>query len=169
MIISKNENWFLIENKEKNTISFNTKKDSDINIYSFEKNSQNKICFDQEWEYEAYGIEVTGYDLWDNLNSWFVVKTDSKKVFLLDWKVSGFNEKVFWSIDEVDVLVVNIPEKFNNIDLVKSIIEKSSAKTVIFSWDEEKIKSKFEKLVKSEDWEKVKIWTNPDNTQFLFI
>ncbi len=169
MIISKNENWFIIENKEKNTISFNTKIESDLNIFSFEKNSQNKIYFDQAWEYEAFWIEVKWFDLWDNLNAWFVVKIDWKNVFLLDWKISWFDEKIFWKIDEIDILVVNIPEKFNNIDLVKNIIEKTWAKTIIFSWDREKIKNKFEKLENSKDWEKVKIWTNPDTTEFIFI
>ena len=170
MIISKNENWFIIENKDKNTISFNTKIKSDLNIFSFEKKGQWNIYFDQEWEYEAFWVEVKWYDLWDNLNTCFVAKIDWKNVFLLDWKVSWFNEKVFWKIDEVDVLVVNIPENFNNIDLVKTISEKSSAKIIVFSWDKEKIKNKFEKLENSEDWEwKVKIWVNPDNTKFIFI
>ena len=167
MIISKNENWFIIENKEKNTVSFNSKIKSDLNIFSFEKNDQNKIYFDQEWEYEAFWIEVTGFDLWENLNTGFIIKTDWKKVFLLDWKVSWFNEKVFSKIDEVDVLAVNIPEKFNNIDLVKTIIEKSSAKIVVFSWDKEKIINKFEKL---EDWDlKLSIWANPDTTIFYYL
>ena len=167
MIISKSENWFIIENKEKNTISFNTKEISDINIFSFEKKDWKNVYFDQEGEYEAFWVEVTWYDLWENLNAWFVVKTDEKKVFLLDWKVSWFDEKILWKIDEIDVLLVNIPENFNNIDLVKSISEKISAKIIIFSWDREKIKQKFEKL---ENWdEKVKIWVNPENTEFLFV
>jgi len=167
MIILKNQNWFIIENKEKNTISFNTKERSDVNIFSFEKKEKLKVNFDQAGEYESHWIEVTWYDLWDNENAWFIVKTDWKKLFLLDWKVSWFNEKILWKIDEIDVFLVNIPENFNNIDLVKSIIEKSWAKTVIFSWDKEKIKTKFEKL---ENWEeKFKIWANPDNIEFYFI
>ncbi|MCD5383118.1 hypothetical protein LR002_03270 [Candidatus Gracilibacteria bacterium] len=167
MIISKSENGFIIENKEKNTISFNTKEISDINIFSFEKKDGKNVYFDQEGEYEAFGVEVTGYDLGENLNAGFVVKTDEKKVFLLDGKVSGFDEKILGKIDEIDVLLVNIPENFNNIDLVKSISEKISAKTIIFSGDREKIKQKFEKLENGD--EKVKIGVNPENTEFLFI
>jgi len=167
MIISKNENWFLITNKDKHTISFNTKTESDLNIFSFENKKPWKVFFDQEWEYEAFWIEVKWYTMWENLNSWFLVKTSWKKVFLLDEKITNFNDKVLWEIDESDILIVNIPNNSENLDLVKSIIEKISAKIVIFSWDLEKIKKKFEKIDTSND--SVKIWTIPDNTEFFYI
>lgn len=167
MIISKNENWFLITNKDKNTISFNTKTESDLNIFSFEKKKPWKIFFDQEWEYEAFWIEVKWYAMWENLNSWFLLKTDWKKVFLLDEKISNFNEKILGDIEEPDVLIVNIPNNSENLDLVKNIVEKISAKIIIFSWDLEKIKKKFEKIEVSN--EEIKIWTIPDNTEFFYI
>lgn len=167
MIISKNENGFIIQNKEKNTISFNTKNESDLNIFSFENKKPWKVNFDQEWEYEAFWVEVKWYTLWENLNSWFIVKTDWKKVFLLDSKILWFNEKIIWEIDEADILLVNISDKTDDMDLIKNIIEKLWAKTIIFSWNLEKVKNKFDKVEVSD--ESIKISWNPENVEFLFL
>ena len=167
MIISKSENGFIIENKDKIRISFNTKIESDINIFSFENKKSWKVHFDQEWEYEAFWVEVQWFTFWENLNSWFTLKTDWKKVFLLDEKILNFNEKIIWEIDEIDVLLVNIPDNSENIDLVKSIIEKLSAKTIIFSWNLEKIKWKFDKVEVSN--EQLKLSWTPENTEYFYI